>query len=168
MVSPNFHGSYSSLQLCCESPWFTSTQDDECDKGRASVVSWNWEICSCRSKLVSTLPMLLSSVLSWRVSPQKPLKFISDGELGGSGILYLTSTRHLSPSQWFWINVRSCVSHFNVSLNVWAKSQQDCVHEPQILKGKESRIGLGPTSVRLPPCRLTARPSRLRTVEANF
>ena len=32
-VAPHFHGSYSSLQLCCEYPWFTSTQDDGCDEG---------------------------------------------------------------------------------------------------------------------------------------
>ena len=37
-------------------------------QGSASVVSWNWEKYSCHSKLVSTLPMLLLSVLSWRVS----------------------------------------------------------------------------------------------------
>ena len=37
-------------------------------RGNASVVSLNWEKCSCRSKLVSALSMLLSSVLSWSVS----------------------------------------------------------------------------------------------------
>ena len=37
-------------------------------KGSALVVSWNWEKWSCRSKLVSTLSVMLSSVLSWRVS----------------------------------------------------------------------------------------------------
>ena len=29
----HFHGSYFSLQLCCESPWFSLIQEDECDKG---------------------------------------------------------------------------------------------------------------------------------------
>ena len=24
---------YSSLELCCEGPWFTSIQEDECDMG---------------------------------------------------------------------------------------------------------------------------------------
>ena len=33
-----------------------------------SVISWNGEKCCCHSKLVWTLLMLLSSVLSWRVS----------------------------------------------------------------------------------------------------
>ena len=33
-------------------------------QGSRSVISWNWENCSCHSKLVSTLSMLLSSVLS--------------------------------------------------------------------------------------------------------
>ena len=32
------------------------------------------------------------------------------------------------------------MSHFNVSLTVWAKSQ-DSVHKPQVLKRKESRSG---------------------------
>ena len=32
-VAPHFHGLYSSLELCCESPWFTSIQEDGCDKG---------------------------------------------------------------------------------------------------------------------------------------
>ena len=40
-----------------------------------------------------------------------------------------------SASRW-----ASCVSHFNVSLTVWAKSQ-DSVHKPQFLKRKESRSG---------------------------
>ena len=31
-VAPHFHGLYSSLELCCEGPWFTSIQEDECDK----------------------------------------------------------------------------------------------------------------------------------------
>ena len=36
-------------------------------QGEAAVVSWSWEKCSSYSKLVSTLSMLLSSVLSCRV-----------------------------------------------------------------------------------------------------
>ena len=32
-IAPHFHGLYSSLVLCCEGPWFTSIQEDECDKG---------------------------------------------------------------------------------------------------------------------------------------
>ena len=31
--STSFHGLYSSLDLCCEGPWFTSIQEDGCDKG---------------------------------------------------------------------------------------------------------------------------------------
>ena len=34
-------------------------------QGSASVISLNWEKCPCHSKLISTLSMLLSSVLSW-------------------------------------------------------------------------------------------------------
>ena len=33
MVAPHFYGLHSSLELCCEGPWFTSIQEDECDKG---------------------------------------------------------------------------------------------------------------------------------------
>ena len=32
-VAPHFNGLYSSLELCCECPWFTSIQEDGCDKG---------------------------------------------------------------------------------------------------------------------------------------
>ena len=33
-VAPHFHSLYSSSQLCCEGPWFTSIQEDGC--GRAA------------------------------------------------------------------------------------------------------------------------------------
>ena len=65
--STSFPWLYSSLELCCEGPWFTSIHKDGCDKS-ASVVSWNWDKYSCHSKVVSTLSMLLLPVLSWRVS----------------------------------------------------------------------------------------------------
>ena len=32
-VATHFHGLYSSLELCCEGPWFTSVQEDGCEKG---------------------------------------------------------------------------------------------------------------------------------------
>ena len=32
-VARYFHGLYSSLELCCEGPWFTSIQEDVCEKG---------------------------------------------------------------------------------------------------------------------------------------
>ena len=32
-VAPHFHVSYSSLHLCRKGPWFTSIQEDGCDKG---------------------------------------------------------------------------------------------------------------------------------------
>ena len=37
-------------------------------QGNAPVIFQNWEKCSCRSNLVSTLSVLLLFVLSWRVS----------------------------------------------------------------------------------------------------
>ena len=46
----------------------------------------------------------------------------------------------MSPPEWFCIKAGSCVSHFNVSLIVWAKSR-DNVHKPQLLKREESRSG---------------------------
>ena len=42
----------------------------------------------------------------------------------------------------------SCVSHFNVSLTVWAKSQ-DGVHKPQFLKRRERTAEADRTKVRL-------------------
>ena len=51
----------------------------------------------------------------------------------GSGILYLTSPRYTVTTR---MKVGSCVSHFNVSLIVWAKSR-DSVHKPQFLKRRE-------------------------------
>ena len=56
-VAPHFHGLYSSLELCCEGPWFTSIQDDECKNGahhsylraeRNALVNPNWfQPCQC-------------------------------------------------------------------------------------------------------------------------
>ena len=56
-VAPHFHGLYSSLELCCEGPWFTSIQEDGCDKGahqsyfgtkRNTLVNPNWfQPCQC-------------------------------------------------------------------------------------------------------------------------
>ena len=60
-VAPhNFHGMYSSSELCCESPWYTNIQEDGCDKGvhqmylrteRNTPVIPNWfqpyECCCC-------------------------------------------------------------------------------------------------------------------------
>ena len=73
--------------------------------------------------------------------PQKPLRFIRDGEVGGSVIFipntYSLHCHHQNDSALRW---GSCVSHFNVSLTVWAKSQ-DSVHKPIFLKRKESRSG---------------------------
>ena len=72
--------------------------------------------------------------------PQKPLRLIRDREVGGSGFfLSHTYSLHSSP-EWFCIKLGSCVSHFDVSLIVWAKSQ-DSVHKPQFLKTEESWSG---------------------------
>ena len=73
--------------------------------------------------------------------PQKPLRLIRDGEVGGQEIYIWHLLATLSPPpEWLCIKVGSCVSHFNVSWIVWAKSE-DSVHKPQLLKRKESRSG---------------------------
>ena len=86
--------------------------------------------------------------------PQKSLGLIGDGEVGGSGI-YISNTYslHCHHQNDFCIKVGSCVSHFNVALIVWAKSQNS-VHKPQFLKGKESLSGSnrGPSAYQ--PCAL--------------
>ena len=60
-AAPHFHGIYSSLQLCCQGPWFTSIQEDGWDKEthqlylgteRNVPVVPNWfEPCQCCSHL---------------------------------------------------------------------------------------------------------------------
>ena len=74
--------------------------------------------------------------------PQKPLTLIRDGEVGGSGsFISNTCSLHCHHQNDAAIRyVGSCVSHFNASLIVWAKSQ-DSVHKPQFLKRTESRSG---------------------------
>ena len=44
--------------------------------------------------------------------PQKPLRLIRDGEVGGSGILYLTRTRYIVTTRMILHKVGSWVSHF--------------------------------------------------------
>ena len=56
-VAPHLHGLYSSLELCCEGPRFTSIQEDGCDKGahqsylgaeRNTPIIPNWfQPCQC-------------------------------------------------------------------------------------------------------------------------
>ena len=76
--------------------------------------------------------------------PQKQLRLIRNGKWGGGGERFgifffnLTPTRYTVTPEWFC----SCVSHFNVSLIVWARSQ-DSVHKPPFFfkERKESRSG---------------------------
>ena len=66
------------------------------------------------------------------------LRLIRDGEIGRSEFRkkYLSPTRYTVTTRITLHEGRHfCVRHFNVSLTMWAKSQ-DCVHEPQILKRK--------------------------------
>ena len=74
--------------------------------------------------------------------PQKPLRLIRDGEVGGSGSFisntYSLHCHHQNDSAFRW--AASCVSHLNVSVIVWAKSQ-DSVRKPLVWKGKERRAG---------------------------
>ena len=68
--------------------------------------------------------------------PQRPLRLLRDGEVGRSGNISNTYSLHCHHQN----DSASSVSHFNVSLIVWATSQ-DSVHKPQFLKRKESRRG---------------------------
>ena len=80
--------------------------------------------------------------------PQKPLRLIRDGEVGGLEFYIEHLFVTLLPPEWFCIKAGSCVSHFNVSLIVWAKSQ-DSVHKPQFLKRRERRAEADRTKVLL-------------------
>ena len=68
---------------------------------------------------------------TWGSTSTKTIGLLGMGKLGGWEFLYLTPTRTPSPSELLCSKAGSCVSHFNVSLIVWAKSQ-DSVHKPQL------------------------------------
>ena len=76
----------------------------------------------------------------WALRPQELLRLIKDEEVRGLGIFVSNTYSLHCHHQNDCIKVGSCVTHFNVSFVVWAKSQ-DSVHEPQFLKRKESRSG---------------------------
>ena len=54
-VAPHFHGLYSSLQLCCEDPWCTSTQEDGCDKDVFGI----WDTLQDANLISSTVLFIL-------------------------------------------------------------------------------------------------------------
>ena len=72
-MAPHFHGLYSSLELCFEGPWFTSIQEDECDKGahqsylgteRNTPVIRDWfQPCRCCCCLCYTGEYLMLGIL---------------------------------------------------------------------------------------------------------
>ena len=68
------------------------------------------------------------------------LRLIRDVGKWGDGYLCPTTFSLHCHYQNDCIKAGSSVRHFNVSLSVWAKSQ-DSVHKPQFLKRKESRSG---------------------------
>ena len=89
--------------------------------------------------------------------PQKPLRLMRDGEVGGSGILYLTPTRYtvttrmmrqFKPLQCF---INDGEDGFGVGWGGgwgWGSRSQDIVHKPQLLTGKKSRSRIEPRSFR--------------------
>ena len=78
---------------------------------------------------------------TWSFTSTETIKVIRDGEVWGIWNFYIYhQLATLSPQEWLCIRVGSCVSHFNVSFVVWAKSQ-DSVHKPLFLKRKDSRSG---------------------------
>ena len=72
-VAPHLHCLYSFFEALLWGSMIHKNTGWWMWQGSISVVPWNWEKCSCHSKLVSTLPMLLLSVLSWRVSQARQL-----------------------------------------------------------------------------------------------
>ena len=76
----------------------------------------------------------------WVLRQHKPLRLIRDGAVWVSGIYISNTYAPHSHHQNDCIKVGSCVSHFDVSLIVCAKSQ-DSVHKPQFSKRKEGRSG---------------------------
>ena len=76
---------------------------------------------------------------------------LGTGKLGGGGVrnfisnTYLLHCHHQIDSALRWAG---CVSHFNVSLIVWAKSQ-DSVHKPPFLERRERRAEADRTKVLL-------------------
>ena len=85
-----------------------------------------WRVCVCVEELGKKKK-------HWALRAQKPLRLIRDGEVGGLGN-FISNTYSLHCyHQNDCIKVGSCMSHFNVSLIVWAKPQ-DSVHKPQFLK----------------------------------
>ena len=75
------------------------------------------------------------------------------GEVGVWVLISYHLLATLSPPEWLCIKVGSCASHFNVSLTVWAKSQNN-VHKPNFLKRKESRSGSNRGPSAYPPSAL--------------
>ena len=69
--------------------WTVATLDDRCHQ-RSSVL---WTIMT-RWVLFSALQCGEGRRKHWALRPQKPLRLIRDGEVGGSGFLYLTPTRY--------------------------------------------------------------------------
>ena len=67
--------------------------------------------------------------------PEKLLRLIRDEEV--EDLEFISNTLLHCHHQNDCFKVGSYVSHFNVSLFVWAKSK-DCVQKPQFLKRKES------------------------------
>ena len=85
---------------------------------------------------------------TWGFTSTENIRLIMDGEAVGSGIfisnIYSLHCHHQNDC----IKVGSCVSHFNVSLIVWARSQ-DSVRKPQFLKRRERRAEADRTKVLL-------------------
>ena len=88
--------------------------------------------------------------------PQKPLRLIRNGGFGGQEFYIYHLIATLSLPEWLCIKAGSCVTHFHVSLIVWAKSQ-DSVHKPPFLKRRERTAETNRTEVllltNLAPCR---------------
>ena len=98
MVTPHFHGLYSSLLLCCDSSLFTSIQD-RCDKGVHQSYLGTERNAPIIPKLISTLSKLLSSVLS---CPEEYLKFRTIATYNWAQVLEACDCLKLLSTYWYF------------------------------------------------------------------
>ena len=115
-VAPHFHGLYSSLELCCEGPRFTSIQEDGCDNGarqsylgaeRNTPVIPNWlqpcQCCCCLCSLGEYLRFGTLISYKWLVHP------------GLSHLSWLASAYHYSFHSWTYsCPIVMCCGHYTI------------------------------------------------------
>ena len=120
-VAPHFHGLYSSLKRYCEGTWFTSIQEDRCDKGahqsylgteRDTPVTSNWfqscQCCCCLCYIISWTVSQAWNPHQLQLSPDTWSLWLSQASIRFTLISVLMpvvlssawSSRHWSPYRW--------------------------------------------------------------------